>query len=69
MPTVTFNVTAANLTLLKNALAHHQGKDVADVTNADVKAWGLIQYRGLVQKYREHKRNTDNPVDDSEVLT
>ena len=69
MPTVTFNVTAANLTLLKEALAFHQGKDVADVTTADVKEWGKSSYQELVRKYRESQRDAANPLDTSEVLT
>lgn len=69
MATVTFNVTAANLTLLKEALAFHQGKDAADVSNADVKAWGMSHYQGIIQKYREHKRDLDNPLAIGEVMT
>lgn len=69
MPTVTFNVTAANLTLLKEALAFHQGVPVKDISNADLQTWGSRQYQALAQKYRESQRDATNPVDATPVVS
>ena len=68
MPTISFTVSTANATLLREALAYHQGKDVADMTNADVKAYAGRHLRAVVQAYREAQRDAANPVDASDPL-
>ncbi|MDA1256932.1 MAG: hypothetical protein O3C10_03700 [Chloroflexi bacterium] len=69
MPTISFTVSATNVTLLREALAHHQGRDVADVTAADVKDFAGRQLRAIVQKYRQARRDGANPVETSDPLT
>lgn len=69
MPTISFTVSAANATLLREALAHHQGKDVADVTNADVKEYAGRHLRAMVHTYRQARRDAANPVDASDPLS
>lgn len=69
MPTISFTVSTANATLLRQALAFHQGKNADDVTNADVKAYAGRHLRSIVQKYREAQRDAANPVDASDPLS
>jgi len=69
MPTVTYTVTSAQLTELKAAIAQHQGLDVADVTNDDVKQWGLRQFQTVVRKYRQSVIDSANPVSDDPVAS
>ena len=69
MPTISFAVSTANAKLLREALAYHQGKDVADVTNADVKEYAGRQLRAIARKYREAQRDAANPVDASDPLS
>ena len=69
MPTISFTVSTANATLLREALAHHQGIDVVDVTTADVKEFAGRHLRAMVRKYREAQRDTANPVDEGDPLT
>lgn len=68
MPTISFTVSTANATLLREALAHHEGKDLADVTNSDVREYAGRQLRAMVRKYREAQRDAANPVDVSDPL-
>jgi len=61
MAEITYTVTTAQMDEIKAALQFHQsGADTP--TDAEVKAWGLRHFQGLVQKYREHVINTANPV-------
>ena len=69
MPIISFTVSTANATLLREALAHHRGVDVVDVTTADVKKFAGRHLRSMVQKYRAAQRDTANPVDESDPLT
>ena len=69
MPSVTYTVTTAQLAELKAALAHHQGVEVGEITNADLKRWGLRQFQGLVRNYRQSLINTANPVSDDPVAS
>ncbi len=69
MPTVTYTVTSAQLTELKNALAHHQGVDATDISNDDVKTWGLRQFQVMVQNYRQSVVDAANPVSNDPVAT
>ena len=69
MPTVSYTVTTAQLTELKSALAHHQGVHVADVTNDDVKQWGLRQFQAIVQKYRQSVIDAANPASSDPIAS
>ena len=69
MPTISFTVSAAHAALLREALAFHQGVDVADVTDADVKEYAGRHLRSIVQKYRQAQRDATNPVDASDPLS
>jgi hypothetical protein len=69
MATVTYTVTAAQLSELKEAIAHNQGIDVSEVTNNDVKAWGLRQFQALVQKYRQSVVDVANPVSSDPIAS
>jgi len=68
MPTISFTVSAGNATLIREALAHHNGEDVADITVDDVKAYAGSHIRHLVQQYRKAQRNAANPVDTTDPL-
>lgn len=69
MTTISFTVSTANAALLREALAHHQGRSVSEVTNADVKEFAARHLRALVQKYRQAQRDTANPVKTSDPLS
>ncbi|MBN4064348.1 hypothetical protein JYU04_01280 [Dehalococcoides mccartyi] len=62
MPTVIYTVTAGQLTELKEAIAHHQGVEVSEVSNDDVKEWGLRQFQSIVRRYRQSIIESTNPV-------
>ena len=71
MAKITYNVTAAQLAEMLLALDHHRGTapDAEPATEADLKAWGLGHFQGMVQKYRESVINAANPVDTEAVAT
>ena len=69
MPTVSYTVTTAQLTELKVVVAHHKGVDVADITNDDVKQWGLRQFQAIVQNYRQSAIDTANPVSSDPIAS
>ena len=68
MATITYTVTTAQMDEIKAALQFHQGSEDTP-TDADVKAWGLGHFQGLVQKYREHVINTANPVPTTSIAS
>tara|TARA_R110000824_G_scaffold164633_1_gene340938 strand:+ start:81 stop:287 length:207 start_codon:yes stop_codon:yes gene_type:complete len=61
MATIEYTVTTAQMDEIKAALQFHQGSD-STPSDADVKAWGLRHFQGLVQKHRQSVINTANPV-------
>ena len=61
MAKITYTVTTAQMDEIKAALQFHQGSD-STPTDADVKAWGLRHFQGLVQKHRQSVINAANPV-------
>ena len=69
MPTVTYTVTTVQINELKDALAHHQGVDVADISNDDVKTWGLRQFQVIAQNYRRSVVDAANPVSSDPIAT
>jgi hypothetical protein len=69
MPTVTYTVTTAQLDELKSALGHHQGIDVSEITNDDVKQWGLRQFQSIVKKYRQSVIDAANPVSNDPIAS
>jgi len=61
MAKITYNLTAGQLAEMLLALDHHRsGEDPA--TEADLKAWGLKHFQGMVQNYRASVINAANPV-------
>jgi len=68
MAEITYTVTTEQMNEIKAALAFHQGSD-STPTDAEVKAWGLRHFQGLVQKYREHVINAANPVGTSAIAS
>jgi len=60
-----FTVTAEVLA----AYAFHQGMDVSDVSDADVRTYALAQVEQLVRDYRTSIRDAANPVDTTEALS
>ena len=61
MATITYTLTDEQLAEMLLALDHHRsGEDPA--TEADLKAWGLKHFQGMVQNYRESVINIANPV-------
>ena len=61
---ITYDLTDAQLAEMLLALDHHRGAalDGEPATTADLKAWGLGHFQGMVGKYRESVINTANPV-------
>ena len=68
MAKITYTVTTAQMDEIKAALQFHQGSD-STPTDAEVKAWGLRHFQGLVQKHRESIINAANPVATSAIAT
>ena len=62
MAKITYTVTADQLAEMLLALDHHQGNEAGTADAADVKAFGLGHFQGMVQKYRESVINAANPV-------
>jgi len=62
MAKITYNLTADQLAEMLLALDHHQGNEAGTADTADVKAWGLGHFQGMVQNYRESVINAANPV-------
>lgn len=69
MPSVTYTVSAAQLAELKQALAHHQGVEDSEITNDDVKQWGLRQFQAITRKYRQSQIETANPISDDPIAS
>ena len=71
MAKITYNVTADQLAEMLLALDHHRGAvlDGEPATIADLKAWGLGHFQGMVQNYRESVINAANPVDKTAVAS
>jgi len=61
MATITYTLTDEQLAEMLLALDHHQGTE-APATEADLKAWGLGHFQGMVQNYRASVINAANPV-------
>jgi hypothetical protein len=68
MATITYTVTTAQMNEIKAALQFHQGGD-STPTDAEVKAWGLRHFQGLVQKHRQSVIDTANPVATTAIAT
>ena len=62
MAKITYNLTADQLAEMLLALDHHRGTDAEPATEADLKAWGMGHFQGMVGKYRESVINAANPV-------
>ena len=62
MAKITYNLTADQLAEMLLALDHHQGNPAGTADAADVKAWGLGHFQGMVQNYRASVINAANPV-------
>ena len=69
MATITYDLTDAQLAELLLALDHHRGQEAGTATGADLKAWGLGHFQGMVGKYRESVINAANPVDSTAVAS
>ena len=69
MATITYTVTAAQLAEMLLALDHHQGNEAGTADAADVKAWGLGHFQGMVQNYRASVINAANPIDTEAVAS
>ena len=68
MATIEYTVTTAQMDEIKAALQFHQSGEETP-TDAEVKAWGLRHFQGLVQKHRESIINAANPVATSAIAT
>ena len=68
---IAYDLTDAQLAEMLLALDHHRGAvlDGEPATIADLKAWGLGHFQGMVQKYRESVINAANPVDTEAVAS
>ena len=67
MAKITYTVTAAQLAEMLLALDHHRGQDAGTATEADLKAWGLGHFQGIVQNYRASVMKAANRVDSAAV--
>ena len=68
---IAYDLTDAQLAEMLLALDHHRGNnlDAEPATTADLKAWGMGHFQGMVQKYRESVINAANPVDSTAVAS
>ena len=66
---IAYDLTDAQLAEMLLALDHHRGADAAPATTADLKAWGMGHFQGMVGKYRESVINAANPVDSTAVAS
>ncbi len=71
MATITYDLTDAQLAEMLLALDHHRGAvlDGEPATIADLKAWGLKHFQGMVGNYRASVLNAANPVDSTAVAS
>ena len=69
MAKITYNLTADQLAEMLLALDHHHGNPAGTADAADVKAFGLGHFQGMVQKYRESVINAANPIDTEAVAS
>ena len=69
MGTITYTVTDAQLAEMLLALDHHKTNPAGTADTADVKAWGLGHFQGMVQNYRASVINAANPVDTEAVAS
>lgn len=58
---IAYELTDAQLAEMLLALDHHRSSE-EPATIADLKAWGLGHFQGMVGKYRESVINAANPV-------
>ena len=61
MPTITYTVTTDQMDEIKAAMQHARGWQ-GDITDEEVKAWGLGHFQQIVQQYRQSLINASNPV-------
>ena len=64
-----YELTDAQLAEMLLALDHHRGADADPATTADLKAWGMGHFQGMVQNYRASVINAANPVDSTAVAS
>ena len=65
---IAYDLTDAQLAEMLLALDHHRGGE-EPATTADLKAWGMGHFQGMVGKYRESVINAANPVDSTAVAS
>tara|TARA_R110002033_G_scaffold121355_1_gene164297 strand:- start:636 stop:842 length:207 start_codon:yes stop_codon:yes gene_type:complete len=68
MAEITYTVTTEQMNEIKAALQFHQGLD-STPSDADVKAWGLRHFQGLVQKHRQSVIDAANPPGTTAIAT
>ena len=68
---ITYDLTDAQLAEMLLALDHHRGAalDGEPATAADLKAWGMGHFQGMVGKYRASVINAANPVSTEAVAS
>ncbi len=68
---IAYDLTDAQLAEMLLALDHHRGNnpDGEPATIADLKAWGLGHFQGMVGNYRASVINAANPVDSTAVAS
>ena len=65
---IAYDLTDAQLAEMLLALDHHRGGE-EPATIADLKAWGMGHFQGMVQNYRASVINAANPVDSTAVAS
>ena len=68
MATITYTLTSPQMAELKSALKFHQGL-ADDPTEDDIKAWGLRQFQGIVQRHRRHVIDSESPASSTAIAT
>ena len=71
MPTITYTITTDQMDEIKAAIQHARGpvESQYDITDEEVKAWGLGHFQQIVQQYRQSLINANNPVSTAPVAS
>ena len=71
MPTITYTITTDQMDEIKAAIQHARVpvESQDDITDEEVKAWGLGHFQQIVQRYRQSLINANNPVSTAPVAS
>ena len=71
MPTITYTITTDQMDEIKAAIQHARGpvESQDDITDEEVKAWGLGHFQQIVQRYRQSLITANNPVSTTPIAS